>query len=355
MKPLQDETDALTKRFTENAEAMEKAGEDAEKLARLDTELNNILQDQQELVKLNSDELDAFATIAVGAFGTAVEAGLGFVEAARLAEPAISSLDSSFKALDLTSDNVAFNHLARWNDLILQNESLVGAVDAFDDVLLGLSVTGGLTAESLQAMGDLGVDQFDRLIAAGFTENEALLMMAPNIFALVDAYEAMGIPIDENTTNLLNMALAAGQTDPKDQISGWDLVTDAVGRVVEKLDELIEALIGVPPAIAEIPEQVTIDIEYAQRYTGNPPPEFDGQDPFWTPSGFQSGGMGNFGSGTLAMLHGPEAVIPLQSGSVPVTLTGNDDAAEMLDELRGLREDMELLPVHLRDAIITSQ
>ena len=355
MQPLQQETDALTKRFTENAAAMEAAGEDAEKLAELEIELNTILQDQQEAVALNSNELDAFATIAVGAFGTAVEAGIGFVEAARLAEPAISSIDSAFKALDMTSDNVAFNHLARWNQLILQNETLVGAVDAFDDVLLGLSVTGGMTAEALRSMGELGVDQFDRLIQAGFTENEALVMMAPNIFALVDAYKAMGVPIDENTQDLLDMALAAGQTNPADQVSEWQLVTDAIGRVVEKLDELIEALVGVPTAISEIPDQVVIDIEYAQRYTGNPPPEFDGQDPFWTPSGFQRGGVGNFGGGTLAMLHGHEAIIPLQGGAVPVDISGADDSGEMLSELKALREEIELLPVHLRDAMITSQ
>ena len=165
----------------------------------------------------------------------------------------------------------------------------------------------------------------------------------------------MGVPIDENTQDLLDMALAAGQTNPADQVSEWQLVTDAIGRVVEKLDELIEALVGVPTAISEIPDQVVIDIEYAQRYTGNPPPEFDGQDPFWTPSGFQRGGVGNFGGGTLAMLHGHEAIIPLQGGAVPVDISGADDSGEMLSELKALREEIELLPVHLRDAMITSQ
>ena len=182
-------------------------------------------------------------------------------------------------------------------------------------------------------------------------------MMAPNIYALAEAYREVGVPIDEDTQKLLDMAEAAGQTNPADQVSEWQLETDAVGRVVEKLDELIDALVGVPTAISEIPEQVTIDIEYAQRFTGNMPPEVEGHwenygD--WTPDGFQRGGMANFGSGTLAMLHGPEAVIPLQDGGVPVHISG-DDSDEVVAELRALREELELMPVHLRDAMITSE
>jgi TP901 family phage tail tape measure protein len=354
-----DSGEVASKEFLELMALQRQLGlESTEVIKFMGTQSERVFGGLTEMMKgafgASGEELESFATVAVGAFGTAVEAGIGFVDAARMAEPAISSISAAFEQLDITSDNVAFRHLARWNELILQNDTLVNAVDAFDDVLLGLSVTGGLTAETLRAMGDLGVEQFDRLIQAGFTENEALVMMAPNIFALADAYREMGIPIDENTQHLLDMATAAGQTNPADQVSEWQLVTDAIGRVVDKLDELIEALVGVPTAISEIPDQVVIDIEYAQRYTGNPPPEFDGQDPFWTPSGFQHGGVGNFGSGTLAMLHGPEAVIPLQDGGVPVHISGGD-SDEVVAELRALREELELMPVHLRDAMITSE
>ena len=40
---------------------------------------------------------------------------------------------------------------------------------------------------------------------------------------------------------------------------------------------------------------------------------------------------------------------------VPVEISGDGDDAAMLAELKALREEMELLPVHLRDALITSQ
>jgi TP901 family phage tail tape measure protein len=387
--PLQGETQELADRFTANADAILSNSERVAELTeernaltvgtdawheadkrlnvamlegqRLMGEQNALLSEQTILATTNKGALEAFGVIAVGAFGAAIEAGMGFVEAARLAAPAISAINTSFENLGISSDNVAFQHLARWNELILQNEDLINSVDAFDDVLIGLSLTGGLTADSLLAMGEIGIDQFNRLIDAGFTENEALLLMGPNIFALADAYVALGIPIDANTQRLLDMAIANGQVRPEDQVDGWQLVVEAIDRLATKLEALVSSIINVPDVhvgvdyddpgfTPNVPDSVLINVNYTEG-------EFDPDHPdSERPIDFSHGGVGNFGSGTLAMLHGHEAVIPLSGGAVPVDLgSGDGGDNEMLAELRALREEMELLPVHLRDAIITSQ
>lgn len=278
------------------------------------TDAGKAIGDQSAFIASSAAELNDLGTIAVGAFGAARKAGLSFVDAVKAIGPGLDALIAAQQALGTTSDNVALQELIHFRDRVNQNQTLVSGAEALNQTMLGLSQIGGLNADTLAAMESQGQRTFDRLIDSGFTENEALSTMSDFLLSVIDAHEQLGIPIDENTAKLIDMADQYGLLK-KDGKSMTDILEQGFHTLSEAINRLIETMGGMPLVIDDVADSLSrLPSALPNPFEGWQVPNVDvpaGDTPQTMPS-FANGtdGAAYFGSGTLAMLHGWERVIP---------------------------------------------
>jgi hypothetical protein len=286
-------------------------------------------------------EIDDLGIIAVGAFGAAREAGLSFVQSVAAMGPGLDALIKAQTELGITSDNVALQQLQHFRDLVNGNQTLVAGTEALNTTLLALSQTGGLNTETLAAMEAQGLRTFKRLTDAGFTEQEALSLMADYLKNVIEAHELLGVPIDENTAKLIDQADQYGllKSDGK---STTEVLQKGFDTLTAGINELIRVLGGVPiefdkigKAIDKIPRNVEVDVN------GNYiPPEIPGGTGDYAIPRAAKGGIAM--GPTIGMWgeKGPEALIPL----------------ERLDQVTGgSREKVQIINTYLDGDLITSK
>jgi tape measure domain-containing protein len=175
------------------------------------------------------------------------------------------------------------------------------------------------------------------LQASGADMNAVIAKMAPNFSTFVQQALAAGQAIPMAMKPMVDQLIQSGQLlDENGEaftsaeaagLTFTETLTEGLSRAVSAIEALVAALTGVPP--------VTIPVHYqagAAPVPGEPefarPREYGGTEVGELPS-FQAGGIGDFGSGALAILHGREAIIPLDRGGGGPGLGGSTVNVEL--------------------------
>jgi TP901 family phage tail tape measure protein len=196
--------DAQTALKDDDSDANRKAAQEANKA------LAELMAKQAQGAATAGDELARMGRLALAGFVAAEQGGMGTIAALDAMGPALDSLISMYQGLGLSMEGTAVAGLAEFRDRVNQNRELVDSASALNTMMMAASITGALNAESLADMETQGMQTYDSLIAAGFTENETLRLMQGYLQNVYEAHHQMGIPIDEATAKLIAQGIATG-------------------------------------------------------------------------------------------------------------------------------------------------
>lgn len=242
---------ALTKLMGPQAKALAdykaQATEITDKLSALDKNSENYGETQAKLTAqlafLNTQtagmwdkaggSMERFERLAVAGFNSAVKAGVPFIDALEQMGPAFDSIIAQNEVLGRTG-GAAIQELLKFREVASANKELVESAGALNEMMLALSNTGALNADTMADLEAQGNETFTQLTEAGFTEQQSLQQMKGFLESVRDAHKQLGIPIDENTQALINQAEASGVLS-KEQVSTNQLMMDGLGAIIKAL------------------------------------------------------------------------------------------------------------------------
>ncbi len=289
-------------------------------------------------------ELETAQRAASTFFSQMIQNGATFQEALEAFGPSILTLrDRMVSAgLDITPTFQAMIDGAT----IFADEGLAAIItqgQLAGDTLAAMATLGAVTADDFSVLGASVSGAFNNLIAGGASSEAALLALRPQIATLIMLQAEYGFEVDAATQALIDQGIAAGitaddgKTSAQIQIEAFDAMIAALqqivvllgGEIPAELDKLSNLDPAVVPVVVEVDDSqlrnlpIPTSIVIPAVFDPVPIPGFPGpggasSGGFELPLGFQLGtpglDFGRFGGGTLANLHGDEAVIPRGGG-----------------------------------------
>lgn len=245
-------------------------------------------------------------------FNALTEQGASPLEAIQRLQPAIEAFGERTKEVVGYEASKAFQGLQTTVGLLTDKIAgpALAAVGGLGDVLVGLQNQGLLTQESFGGLARQVYDTFHGLELVGKGGVDAARAMQQPLQRTWELVKDFGYSVDEDTQKLLDFAESSGLIGDQFRPE-TDKMALAIDRLILKLDAFVDTLsttlVGeargaagqIESAFNDInPDPIRISVE-VEDVPGGTIPGYAGG----------SGGVVNFGRGTLAVLHGREAVL----------------------------------------------
>ena len=123
--------------------------------------------------------------------------------------PSLDQLAEAQKKMGFQASG-ALAELLKFREFDAANKEVAASIDGVNMMLSALGKTGRLTQQDFTDLTAIAVDGFDKMIAGGLSEDEALRRMQPTLQQIWELQQKGTLTVDENTQALLDQAEAQG-------------------------------------------------------------------------------------------------------------------------------------------------